>query len=525
MALPTVVFNNLTGSNSQASGAGPGDGTTSGSAFFGTDGGATSGTRFGFFDGDSHDLSNVATDGSHLLYISNTSSTRRFTRILGKKDTFQYFTGDVTAGSNEITNVSSVSGITVGDYLYTTAMSFDGECTAVVGAFPHSITMPFNAPFSGTGITFHCPKQVTCEESFNLASGYAVGGKRQDFETTNTSSKTLFNANNWKAGWIAELEYTGTNYQQLTGAISLGTSGDVTAGRCKIVGVGGRPKITCATNAGNIFILPGSDYWDFENLEFEHTHATNRGVAINNSTSQSTDIRVIDCVFDGLLVPLGTGSSWTRVLVKGCEIKNCTSTTAALFSMAGAIIDVIGCEIHDNANPWVLVTGNTAATTWSFVDNLVYNNSGGGLAQTNATAAGHYWRVVGNTYYANGNALVSFAMTGLAAAACCTLQNNLIYGNSGWGVNVASISSTTLQKILFPLNRHNAWGSNTSGNYQNIPAGVNDKTLTTNPFTDSANDDFTLNDTAGGGAECKGERYPKTYPNGLTVSSGNIGAV
>lgn len=483
MALPIIVIHNVDGSNTQASGAGPGDGFTSGSALFGSDGGSTSGTRFAFWDGDSLDLTNVATDGSHLLYIPS-SSTRRFTRILGKKNTTQTFTANTTAGSATITNVSNLSGISVGDYIETRAMSLSGEIVSI-DAGAGTITLPFSAPFDSTGSTFKCPKQVTCEESFNLASAYAIGGKRKDFETTNTHTKTMFNANNWKAGWIAYLYYTGVDYGQLTGVISLAVSGDTTSGRCKLVGISGTPFITCATNAGNIIQLPGTDYWDFVNIGFSHTH-TNRGFAIQNATSQSTDIRIIDCVFDGVSVPLATGSSWTRVLLKGCEIKNCTHTTTALLNMAGAIVDVIGCSIHNNANPWVLQTASAAAVTYTFKDNLVYDNVGGGVAQTGTSPAAFNFKVLGNTFIGNGGPLVSYANTTLAAGAVCILQNNLVYGNRGYGVSVASISNTALQKLLFPLNRHNAWGQNSSGAYLNIPAGTNDKTLTDIPVTEAS---------------------------------------
>lgn len=481
MAYPVVVFNNSTGSNTQASGAGPGDGTTPGSALYGSVGGSTSGTRFGFWDGDSLDLSNVATDGSHLLYIPS-STTRRWTRILGKKDTYQNFTCDTTSGSNVLTNVSSVAGLSVGDFIDSTEISLSGEIVSI-DSVAMTITLPFNAGFTQSGVNYKCPKQVTCEESFNLSSGYAIGGKRQDFETSNTHSKLLFGTNNWKAGWIAHLEDTGTEYLQSTGAIALAVSGDTTDGRCKIIGTNGRPKITCITSAGNIFTLAGTDYWDIENIEFEHNHATGRGIAIANTSSQSTDVRVIDCVFNGQSAAIGTGSGWTRLLIINCEIKNNTNKATPLLNMPNSTVDVIGCDIHHNANPYIFHSGTNAVTNYTFKDNRVYSNYGSVLGQTNATMSAHKWNIVGNSFYDNGDTVIRIGGSAAGSGASYIIQNNIFYGNHGYGVDATNISNQQVQKILFPLNRNNAWGDNDSGSYRNFPDGTNDKTLTENPFT------------------------------------------
>jgi parallel beta-helix repeat protein len=87
VALPTIVFNPDTGSDALRSGAGPGDGTTSGSAVTQTDTIYTDGPSTDLkFVGIMPDLSNVLTDGSHVLNIA-TPTGRKFTRILGIDDT------------------------------------------------------------------------------------------------------------------------------------------------------------------------------------------------------------------------------------------------------------------------------------------------------------------------------------------------------------------------------------------------------------------------------------------------------
>jgi hypothetical protein len=49
-------------------------------------------------------------------------------------------------------------------------------------------------------------------------------------------------------------------------------------------------------------------------------------------------------------------------------------------------------------------------------------------------------------------------------------------------------------------------------------------TLTADPFTDAANGDFTLNSTAGGGAELRGAGWPSALPGLSGTSHPDIGA-
>lgn len=80
MALPTIIFNSSTGSDTAASGAGPATALTGSSA-------STSGTGLVVTLDGSPDLSGVATDGSHVLYLADsTAGARNFGKITGKDD-------------------------------------------------------------------------------------------------------------------------------------------------------------------------------------------------------------------------------------------------------------------------------------------------------------------------------------------------------------------------------------------------------------------------------------------------------
>ena len=84
MALPIIIVDSATGSDTAASGAGPGDGTTSGSALTGSSASTSSNGLTVTLDG-SPDLSGVATDGSHVIYLADTTAgARNFGKITAK---------------------------------------------------------------------------------------------------------------------------------------------------------------------------------------------------------------------------------------------------------------------------------------------------------------------------------------------------------------------------------------------------------------------------------------------------------
>jgi hypothetical protein len=81
------------------------------------------------------------------------------------------------------------------------------------------------------------------------------------------------------------------------------------------------------------------------------------------------------------------------------------------------------------------------------------------------------------------------------------ITNCIIYGNGGYGINN---NSSALNYVA----NYNAFGSNTSGARNNFTAGTNDVTLTGDPTTNGSSNVFTLNNTAGAGAACRGAGYP-----------------
>ena len=76
------------------------------------------------------------------------------------------------------------------------------------------------------------------------------------------------------------------------------------------------------------------------------------------------------------------------------------------------------------------------------------------------------------------------------------VTNSLFVGNGGYGVDL----TTSAVHVASGDIDWNCVFNNTLGGYSGVDAGDNDVTITTTPFTDAANDDYSLNATATGGA-------------------------
>lgn len=92
-----------------------------------------------------------------------------------------------------------------------------------------------------------------------------------------------------------------------------------------------------------------------------------------------------------------------------------------------------------------------------------------------------------------------------------TIMYNLITNHSGAGDIGLQSAGTTSGDVVFLVDGNFYWNNTThkSGTFMD---GDNDVTLTADPYTDSANDDYSLNNTAGGGAACRG-----AGPNNLDI--------
>lgn len=265
------------------------------------------------------------------------------------------------------------------------------------------------------------------------------------------------------------------------------TIGDLDDSRTNDSGAlsGSFPKITCpVTGSANGIELP--EHNDFRYLEFEcnaNSGATivaasgkNHGwlygcKVVNSSTGRLVDVsarykQFINCDFDNA----GTGTinmiSLNRGDIVGCRITNSggsiTEGQSAITLNGGLNSHVIGCQIFDYG---------TAVSIDSGVTSTVF-----GCAARN----------VRRFVYSND-----------------TTNTANITGNIAWGDNGSFgefYEGNSVNNVILAFNAYGNFSqaNQNPGDYDE----VGKVTLTADPFTSSS--DLRLNDTAGGGAACRG---------------------
>lgn len=206
--------------------------------------------------------------------------------------------------------------------------------------------------------------------------------------------------------------------------------------------------------------------------------------------------------------------------VQGCEV---TGTANVAGISGGNYAMILGNHIHDNT-----CTGIITSTSNTISNNIIVNNTG---ASSDGIQVSNSCNVIGNTVFGNGRHGLN--QTGNENN-CNIVQGNIFAGNGGYGAVFASVAGNRATQ----LNDGNAYYNNTSGtrtngsdttvNSQNgIGPYINilDRLLTSNPFVNSANKDFSLNRLSGGGALCIMTGYPSLFPGSSLVSYGDIGSL
>lgn len=165
----------------------------------------------------------------------------------------------------------------------------------------------------------------------------------------------------------------------------------------------------------------------------------------------------------------------------------------------GCVADNNGCEGFRAVNGGITIE-----------DCISSNNTGVGIAIDSNDVT-----VKGVTIYNNSSHGITIAAS---QGDFARIFDCVIYSNGGYGIN----SSTAYSQAF---SDYNAFGANTSGARNNWPTGPNDVALSADPFTNAAVGNFSLNNTAGGGAACRAAGYPGVFPGGLTTGYLDIGAV
>jgi hypothetical protein len=193
---------------------------------------------------------------------------------------------------------------------------------------------------------------------------------------------------------------------------------------------------------------------------------------------------------------LGNGDGCVAI---NCEVSGCTSVSAIRLE-SGSM--AFGCVSHDNSVNGFELRAGFAIYCQS------YSNTGDGFNTSNGQGT-----VVHCNAYDNSGDGFEWAALGVQAGVAI---NCLAVGNNAYGFNATSPAVQIMTCAGY---------DNTTANVNAGATQIDFVALSGDPFTDAASDDFTLNNTAGAGAELFGVGSPLTYPGTITDNLSNIGAV
>lgn len=258
-------------------------------------------------------------------------------------------------------------------------------------------------------------------------------------------------------------------------------------------GDGGQATITTATNSTTLIANGGFTGWGFENLILSNTAST-RGIGIvAGGNSFLTTFN--NCVFDGFTDAvngdnLGHGRFFF-LYMQDCEIKNCSGKG---ITQAGSTDTYLrGCNIHNNGSG-ILMEGTFAADFCA-----ISFNTGKGFEQD---VGGQNNPTTFTNCCIRDNGSDGIKITSAPNPYPLFVWNNIFWNNTGFGINF-----TNNRTAASTYSHSNAFGSNGSGATHNWPQGTGAVTLTADPNTNASGNDYTLNNTAGGGAALKAAGY------------------
>jgi len=323
-----------------------------------------------------------------------------------------------------------------------------------------------------------------------------LGGGLQTLQTAHTARV---------AGNVIWLK-TGT----YTLTVEFGTTTNVSVyGYGTAHGDNGRATVTTATDSINLFQFSagGVDEYSFRNLDLTNTATTKGNGFQNNNFNGPPFLSVSNCTLTGFNEGIVATNNSMNITLDQVSIVNSVSRA---INFGAGFLRAYGCNFKGTTSSAVVFTNTGGGRVLIFLVSCLITGSAQEGIKTDS--AGGDWQVVLINCTVAGNTLHgihSGAATANVVYPGYTVLNSVIYGNGGygWNMSVASVS-----KLCGFFSYANAFGGNTSGARNNVPAGIGEITLTANPFTNSAGGDYTLNNTAGGGALCRGAGYPNPFP-------------
>jgi hypothetical protein len=259
-------------------------------------------------------------------------------------------------------------------------------------------------------------------------------------------------------------------------------------------------NMSVSSPAWHNFVIDGNNNANVVCLNNAHNYGQFRNVVFKNASSGTAK---------------GVTSS-AALLLYGCEVTNCIGTNGAVESGSNALIEIVDCWIHANPKTAVFVQNRLV-----LLNSVIANNTG--ASSHGVRNQNEFTLIRGCVIYNNVGDGLNLANTASSGTASVDIANNIIAKNGGVGINRSASQTAGVSPVQI---HHNALWSNTGGNGTNWTLSGTNVSLSADPFTggsgnttDGASNDFSLNNTAGGGAACRSVGFPGTL-NGLTGSTG-----
>lgn len=263
---------------------------------------------------------------------------------------------------------------------------------------------------------------------------------------------------------------------------------------------GTRPTIQASAGSITLLSITGSHISVRYLIADGNNQSSVTGISLGSTYERAMNCKAVNCTNVGINV---SGSN--EVFAAFCEASGCSGTAG--FSVGGR---AFYCEAYGNTTHGFTMGQGSLA-----VGCISSGNTGGSSDGFNCTSVGYF--VFNSVAYGNGRN--GFDLTGNAGFGSY-LSNCLSVGNTseGYGTNAVK-AGAFLQNC--------AGYNNTSGNYNatNLPNVSNFQNLSGNPFTNAGSGDFSINNTAGAGAQLRAAGYPGLLPRGTTTGYSDIGAV
>lgn len=410
MAYPIIRVSSTAGnkSDSQSSGAGPGDGITGGSKLSGTDA-STDATGL-IVTVPNADLTNVAVDGSHAIYLdAQANGNRRFGRIVGKAN----------------------SGTASANVTVTTGQPF---ATSLPASQTYGIGGHRATAFLSTGGTMHL-----------WESGAGSG-----------------NTGDIRAGWAIELADGHTEtWDNVTVQPAGGGSVDGTNKLPIIVrgesGAGTKPVVTRAGASSDLSFRNGvGDFMIFR--DFDVASATFSGDVFDISTNAANHKFVCMSFTGG-----ATSGAGTRAInaSQKCEIKECEFDHH--YAQATDVLVVRNCFFHGAITNFINLA-STADRGVVIEDSIFIENTGYAILQAASYTGGDDCFFVQRCVFDQGAGGINITGNpGSFAAIIC--RNNQFTHQSAWGIllNNANVDQAMFDACLRESVVYNNFFTNTSG--------------------------------------------------------------